>query len=359
MAAGGEPSLPPQEAMLAIAPWYAGVTALGLLLYAAFEAACLRWMVRGERGGIAGLSLGGDTWLMVLTYVVWLLLGLLFSCLVGGLYYGLFLFNNAAPGLRIVSMLIGALAPLGFAALLIWLAVRLSPAAAASIAARKFAFFSAWGATRGRFWPMLGAFVILIAVYLGLSFPLSSLLRGQMTQWLQPAVEEAMRGGDFDAVFAQAGAAFSTPTSIGLLAAYMLASIVLSMVFYVCWFGVNAAAVAPRDDEAPADAAPAPPEPAAPVQAPMPVAPTLTAAAPAPVAEAPTTEPEPAPTPAAEAPPAPEVAPAPVVEQPAPEGAPAVAAEPVAETPAAAETAAEPETPAEAAPASEPDKPAS
>src|SRR5690349_7003552 len=41
------------------------------LLLAAFEAGCLRWMIRGETGGLMGLTLGADTWRVYSSYWIW------------------------------------------------------------------------------------------------------------------------------------------------------------------------------------------------------------------------------------------------------------------------------------------------
>src|SRR5262245_634644 len=108
-----EPSEPPLALVAGIAPWYGLYTLVVLIWYAAFEAACLRWMVRGETGGVLGISFGADAWRVLGVYLVWMVLGLLF-CIALGVFYGVLIgVGGAAPSaLRIVMMLIGALAPL-------------------------------------------------------------------------------------------------------------------------------------------------------------------------------------------------------------------------------------------------------
>ncbi len=259
VAAGGEPSGINGEALqalAAVAPWWGVFTLLSLLLYAAYEAACLRWLVRGERGGVLGLTLGPDTWRVFACYFVWLALGITFLVLVIGLYVGFNAVSNAAPILRLGVMLVAALAPLALAALTIWGAVRLSPATAACIAQRRFAFFDAWKATRGRFWELLGAFVILLAVYFGVATFASILIRIPMAHATYPLMQEVLAGGTIEAIIERARESFSTPLVVGLTAVYVLVTTVLAMLLYVAWFGVNARVAAPEPDAAAPSAAP-------------------------------------------------------------------------------------------------------
>jgi hypothetical protein len=237
---GGEPSEPPVQMMRGVLPWYGLFGLLGLILLAAFEAACLRWMIRGERGGLMGLTLGADTWRVFLTYFVWLVLGVLFAMLVVVSYGLLFLLSNALPVVRPLFMLIALLMPLALAALGIWGATRLSPAAAMSIARRKFSFFHAWGATRERFWDLLGAFVILLAAYLAIGTLMSVLIRIPMTYAMIPIFTDVMSRADVETIIAHANEALSNPLLLAIVGAYMIASMVLGLLLYVAWFGVNA-----------------------------------------------------------------------------------------------------------------------
>lgn len=136
---------------------------LMLLVYAAFwammESAVLRRYVREE-----GFSIGwgADEWRMLAVGLIWMV-----AFMVAYLVFILATVVLIAP-LGAVSD--GGVALLGlwmfvvvFALLFVWLflAVKLSPAGAMTIRDQKVTFFSAWGASKGRFWPMLGAFVVL------------------------------------------------------------------------------------------------------------------------------------------------------------------------------------------------------
>lgn len=251
---GGEPSEPPAQMMRGVLPWYGLFGLLGLILLAAFEAACLRWMIRGERGGLMGLTLGADTWRVFLTYFVWLVLAILFAMLVVVSYGLLFLLSNALPVVRPLFMLIALLMPLALAALGIWGATRLSPAAAMSIARRKFSFFHAWGATRERFWDLLGAFVILLAAYLAIGTLLSVLIRIPMSYAMMPLFTDMASRADVETIIAHANQALSNPLLLAIAGAYMIAATVFGLVFHVAWFGVNAYAAGGGAAAAPAAA---------------------------------------------------------------------------------------------------------
>lgn len=260
---GGTPPQPSPAVLLAIAPWYGGYILATLFWMSVYEAACLRWMVRGETGGVLGLSVNGDTMRVLLTYVVWFLLWIVF-CVLAGLFYGaLIAINAAAPSLRILMMVLGALAPLGLLGFLLWVGTRLSPAAAASIAQNKFAFFAAWGVTRGRFWDLLGAFFVILAVYLAVGFLLQALMRVPLTQAMYPLMQEGMHDGDLASLMTRVGEVLSTPLIAGVLIGYVVVSFVLACVLRLAWFGVNAYAVAAGAPGEPVVTAPAPEAPPA------------------------------------------------------------------------------------------------
>ena len=124
----------------------------------------MRWIVRGETGGILGLTLGADTWRVYSGYWVWF-----------GLYLGFYIASviviavaagvlGAAGDMALTGIVVGVLA-LVISLAAIYFAVRLAPAAATSVAQGKFSFFKAWTVTRGRFWSLFGAFALLIVLY--------------------------------------------------------------------------------------------------------------------------------------------------------------------------------------------------
>lgn len=138
---------------------------------AAFEAACLRWMIRGEAPGLFGLALNEDTWRVWGVYWVWLLaqwvVGFAASLLMMPLMFVMMGEMAAQVGqppdpnamlqlqLKLQALSLIQYIPLAF------IGIRFGPAAATSIARKQFSFFEAWNVTRGRFFALLGSFAML------------------------------------------------------------------------------------------------------------------------------------------------------------------------------------------------------
>jgi hypothetical protein len=243
---GGDPAQPPVEAM-GIVPYAFAAGVLSLAIFAAFEAACLRWLVRGESGGaLLGLTLGADTWRVFATYFMWLLLFIAFTVLIVLFYVLTSLIANMGGAARLIAMVLGALAPLGFIALLIWGAVRFAPAAATSIARRRFAFFEAPRVTKGIFWPLLGAFVVLWIGYLVITLVVGQIIQLPAQNVMMPVVTEMMTGGgDIGSRMVEA---MSSPIYLASMGAYLVFSAIAAIVFYIAMFGVNARAVLAADE---------------------------------------------------------------------------------------------------------------
>ena len=139
---------------------------LGLMLWAAFEAAIQRRYIRDE-----GFSLrfGGDELRMIVVGLIWMAM-----FIGGGIITQLAMLGLVMPVATMVDnpavvAIWGFVVSLSFIAVWIFLTVRLSAAAALTIRDRKIRFFDSWGATKGRFWTMLGAFLVL-GLILGVAF---------------------------------------------------------------------------------------------------------------------------------------------------------------------------------------------
>lgn len=239
-AASGAPPSPAQTAL----PAGVGVFFLTLipflfatyLLFAAYEAACLRWLVRGETGGFMGLSLNPDTWRVYLTYWVWFGLYMAFSMvftILTAAAAGIGVMTaSAEPGLTAVgSVLLVTVLRL---VLMIFFAVRLAPAAATSVGMGKFAFFTAWTVTKGRFWAMFGAFLLVFLlifvaeiVILGVAFGVVGF--------------GAFQSGASDP--SQFMATLFTPQSLVIVGLAYVLLLVLIALIYLLLFGINARAV--------------------------------------------------------------------------------------------------------------------
>jgi hypothetical protein len=240
---GGEPNAPPQEVMLGLAPYYVAMVPIGLLVFAAFEAACLRWLVRGESGGgLFGLRLDSDTWRVFGVYWLWVAYCIFAAVAIVAFYALLVAFGGLGGAARFVAILVGALAPIGIVALLVWGGVLFAPAAATSIGRRKLIFLSARRVSAPRYWPLLTSFFLVIVGYLIVSTILSAILQIPINSAMAPVMLALMSGADGADAVALMQEALFTPLMIGVLVLNGLASLVLTTVYYIAMFGVNARA---------------------------------------------------------------------------------------------------------------------
>lgn len=241
MARGVGISPPDTSLLIQAAPVVLAAGFASLVLFAAYEAACLRWLTRAESGGgFWGVQLNTDTWRTLLTYLVWIGLGVAFALLGAASFVGLMLLGQLAGAARIVALFVGALTPLALFAMLIWVATRLGPAAASSVARRKFAFFEAWRATQAIFWNLMGAYVIVLAAYMAVGTLIAQLARAPMNQAMTPVIVTIAGGGDITAGIEEIWRVLATPAFMALGIGYLVVATIIACVFRVAMFGVNA-----------------------------------------------------------------------------------------------------------------------
>ena len=136
--------------------YYAWTVIAGILIWVMFEAAAQR---RYQHGAGFSLKVGGDELRLLVVALFWLLtfvaLYIGVSVVVGGL---VFAFMQMSPQLGAIMGFIFLLAALG---LVIFVLVRLSPAAAMTVRDKKIRFSSAWSATKGRFWSLFGSYFLM------------------------------------------------------------------------------------------------------------------------------------------------------------------------------------------------------
>lgn len=221
------------------------------IVTAAFEAACLRWMIHGEKKGLFGFALDADTWRVYGIYWVWLI-----ACILGAIVLALLMgilggiagaaAGDAAPFAVILVTVVLFIAP-------IYLGVRLAPAAATSVGLRKFAFFEAWNVTSGRFWALFGSFLLLWIIYMVVAIALSF---GMYALLLGPNLGEVLSsasGGDPAGMSLQLNQALAetltSPFGIGVYVGSQVLIGAVGIAFYVLLYGVNARAVRAALDE--------------------------------------------------------------------------------------------------------------
>lgn len=152
-------------------PMAASITIGSWIGWAVFEAASQRRYVRDARFSV---GFGADEMRMMIIGLLWSLLAI--ACFLPMLFImfgsGVSLFNQALEGGSDASMQDEAIATVfGTLSLMlllfpvyVFLATRLSPCFAMTIKDRRIVFFDAWNVSRGRFWPILGAYLIIAIV---------------------------------------------------------------------------------------------------------------------------------------------------------------------------------------------------
>lgn len=225
------------------------------VIVAAYEAACLKWMIRGETGGLFGFSFGADTWRVYLTYWIWFVLQnvvafalffIVFGSAIGSMV-AIGASGGDAPDLGTLGTM-GAVIPILLLVLCIvwlWVAVRLAPAAATSVARQRFAFFEAWNVTKGRFWALFGAFLLLnvmatvafCMLYFALAMAIAFGVMGQVGAMSDAPTPE------------QVGALLTQPSVLIPSVLVVLVGAIGSFVYVVATFGVGARAAALALDE--------------------------------------------------------------------------------------------------------------
>lgn len=224
------------------------------VLYASFEAACLRWMIRGETGGFMGLTLGADTWRVYSSYWLWFLLYIGFSIAMGFVVIAIIGVLTVASSGDPAALASGMVA--GYAlqyATLAYFATRFAPAAATSIARRKFSFFDAWKVTKGRFWALFGSFFLLMLINTIFSIVLAgvwavTVLGSAGPDWLSVRDFESFNRVYIEAVQAYIQS-FTQPGTWAIVAALQIVAVLFGLFIYVAMFGVNARAARAALDE--------------------------------------------------------------------------------------------------------------
>jgi hypothetical protein len=217
------------------------------VLMAAYEAACLRWMIHGEVAGFLGLSLGAPTWRVYSSYWIWFAIHLGISTAVS-LIAMPFMFMGmagASGGMSDPTVMAGTMVGIQVVVTLLqyvvmaFVGVRFAPAAATSIGERKFSFFTAWTVTKGRFWALFGSFVLIGLIYALVFLVLFVVVGGLLFAQAWPSITSGASGEEvMTAIFASL-----TPPIIGALVALYVVMSFVGMIFAVMFYGVNARAV--------------------------------------------------------------------------------------------------------------------
>lgn len=217
---------------------------IGGLFWAMFEAAFQRRYMRGDT---FKLRIGGDELRLLVVGLLWMvliiLMYILFAVITIGFGARLAITSSSSASIGFVAIGIGCL----FAAFWIFVSVRLAAASALTVRDGKIRFASSWGVTSGRFWPMLGAYLVMlvasVVIYLLLIFVFGIVMGVALAT--DPAFAEASQLGvepDPDIM----AALFTKP---GVLVSLALGY--LPVILFQAWFGyvwAGPAALAARTD---------------------------------------------------------------------------------------------------------------
>lgn len=253
--AAGEPS--PEEVFGLIfgaaSPLMIWGVAAGLgswVIWAMFETASQRRYIFGRR---FSLGFGADELRMMVVGLLWGLMGfvifllpilLIFFGTFGVIVSAEFQADPEAAAPQIIAAVFGMFGlMLLLGPLYIFFATRLAPCFGMTVKEGRIVFFDAWGASRGRFWPIFGAYVILVIC----GAMLSQVIAGMMQVVMMPALMSVPSGAtEIDDVMAALSApGFLIP--MGLL--YFLSFFMQGLMQHVA--GAPAALAArhdPRND---------------------------------------------------------------------------------------------------------------
>jgi hypothetical protein len=251
---GAIPSTPPNlGAIFLIFPLEMIFLFFFAVLLASFESSCLRWMIRGERSKPFNLCFGADMWRVYATYWVWFLY---FLCT--GILFWIFMLVFAliggAVGGRDNPMVAGLVVSIACIAWILgwtYVAVRLAPAAATSIGVGHFAPLKAWSVSRGRFWALLGSYLLLMLLYIVAAIVVGGIAMGPFYASVFSHVDWSTMGSDpqgfsrsYQAANMQAlQSLLANPASIALYVGGQILVYAVGLVFYLLFYGVNARAV--------------------------------------------------------------------------------------------------------------------
>lgn len=143
----------------------------GILIALMAQGAWLRLLTRGEMSAVIPFRLGGDELRLFATNLgligigIGLYFAFLFVMIFAGVAVGIAVSSGGDANVGLAGGLTVAIAILVMLGLSLFVGVRLSAAPAMTVLERRIAF-PAWGVTKGKFWPVLGAY-ILVAIMLG------------------------------------------------------------------------------------------------------------------------------------------------------------------------------------------------
>ena len=209
-------------AMAPLYPYFIVLMIGSWIFWAMFEAASQRRYIWDQS---FSLKLGGDEMRMAVVGLLWYGLGLLLYALPIFAIFGSAIsslvndaMQNRDPGNAAIGAMFGAF---GLMILLfpvyVFIATRLAPCFGLTMKDRKIRFFDAWNVSRGRFWPILGAYIIL-AFGAGI---VSSVITQIFQMALMPFIVSSIENIDESNI----GEIFTSPLFLTMMGLYLFISL--------------------------------------------------------------------------------------------------------------------------------------
>ena len=167
----------PEAAVAAMAPFYLAGLLLGILSTILYTAS-MRSVLRPDAAGIAFLRLGMDE-LRTLGLLLLFGIGSFVLFFAASLVIGLFAGGMAAGSESVaLAVLLSVLVGIALFGLLLYLIIRLSLAFPLTLHRRAFAIGEAWRLSRGRFWTLFGAALVVSVIGFVLSTAINMVAMG-------------------------------------------------------------------------------------------------------------------------------------------------------------------------------------
>ncbi|MBX3595799.1 hypothetical protein [Sphingomonas sp.] len=224
----------PGALMAAMVPIYLLNLLLGLVGLVIYTAA-MRAVLRPQAGGLAYLRLGMDELrifgLTLIFVIAGVAAGFGFSLLLGVLGMGAMAASQSALG----SMIFGFVLVLALVSIVVFLMIRFALAFPLTLHRRRIVIGEAWRISRGRFWKLFGAALVITLIGMAMSIAVASFAMGSYFADLMAA------SGNPEAA---AAVAEQQMESVGMLSPGMILQSVASALVGAIWIALSAGSTA-------------------------------------------------------------------------------------------------------------------
>lgn len=248
-ASGGDPSVEDVWGMLGPVLAIVPLSLLGGILVALLaQGAWLRLLVRDEVTAGIPYRLGGDELRLLAVNLAFILIGIAIYIVALGVGIALALavgVTEGGAGAGLLAGLVGGLLVLLLIAFILFLAVRLSAAPALTVLDRRIRLFDAMGATRGIFWWLLLAYIVMAIIIFAAQMVFGTVIQFVFLGAFLPVLMEMSMladSADVDpSVFLNAiRDQFSEPGALGLMAFGLFLAFFLQTLTEAAWHSIGA-----------------------------------------------------------------------------------------------------------------------